>query len=362
MKKIKKTACVLAATLALATLGGCGKKDSVDPDKFIDKYSKMCDLGEYKGVEYTKYETVVTDEMLEQQIDSFLSQYATNEKVTSGKAKKGDIVNIDFVGTVDGVEFDGGSTMGGGYDLELGSNSFIDDFEDQIVGHEVGDSFDVEVTFPQDYGKEDLNGKDAVFAVTLNYITVVEKPEYNDDFIASNTDYATVDEYETSLRDNMEKTYADSDDNYNKTAIMNVVVDNTKISEYPEQEAQDLIDETVENVQEEADQAGYDLATYVTARYGFAGEDDFRTYVTELVEDYLKEKIVVCAIAKAENITVSKDEIKDYKQTMIEKTGLDEDDIDDYYDEEDIMYYAISEKVVNFLLENGKGVSPEEAE
>ena len=113
----------------------------------------------------------VTDEDISNYIDqNVLSNYATDEKVTDRAAADGDTVNIDYVGSVDGVEFDGGNTQGNGADLTLGSHSYIDDFEDQIVGHMPGESFDVTVTFPEDYGNEDLNGKEAVFKTTLNYI------------------------------------------------------------------------------------------------------------------------------------------------------------------------------------------------
>ena len=118
--------------------------------------------------------------------ENVLSQFATTEQVTDRAAEDGDTVNIDFVGSIDGVEFEGGSTQGSGYDLVLGSGAFIPGFEDQIVGHTPGESFDVQVTFPEDYGKEELNGKAAVFKTTLNYISVKVTPELSDEWVAEN--------------------------------------------------------------------------------------------------------------------------------------------------------------------------------
>lgn len=118
--------------------------------------------------------------------ENVLSQFATTEQVTDRAAENGDTVNIDFVGSIDGVEFEGGSTQGNGYDLVLGSGAFIPGFEDQIVGHTPGESFDVQVTFPEDYGKEELNGKAAVFKTTLNYISVKVTPELSDEWVAEN--------------------------------------------------------------------------------------------------------------------------------------------------------------------------------
>ena len=127
----------------------------------------------------------VSDASLNSYIDeNVLSQFATTEQVTDRAAEDGDTVNIDFVGSIDGVEFEGGSAQG--YDLVLGSGAFIPGFEDQIVGHTPGESFDVQVTFPEDYGKEELNGKAAVFKTTLNYISVKVTPELSDEWVAEN--------------------------------------------------------------------------------------------------------------------------------------------------------------------------------
>lgn len=129
----------------------------------------------------------VTDEDISNYIDqNVLSNYATDEKVTDRAAADGDTVNIDYVGSVDGVEFDGGNTQGKGADLTLGSHSYIDDFEDQIVGHMPGETFDVNVTFPDDYQATNLAGKDAVFATTLNYINEDVTPDLTDDWVSSN--------------------------------------------------------------------------------------------------------------------------------------------------------------------------------
>ena len=129
----------------------------------------------------------VTDQDISDYIDkNVLANYATDEQITDRAAADGDTVNIDYVGSIDGVEFDGGNTQGNGADLTLGSHSYIDDFEDQIVGHMPGETFDVTVTFPEDYGNEDLNGKEAVFKTTLNYIKESKNPDLTDDWVKDN--------------------------------------------------------------------------------------------------------------------------------------------------------------------------------
>ena len=150
----------------------------------------------------------VTDEDISSYIDqNVLSNYATDEQVTDRAAADGDTVNIDYVGSIDGVEFDGGNTQGNGADLTLGSHSYIDDFEDQIVGHMPGETFDVTVTFPEDYGNEDLNGKEAVFKTTLNYIKESKNPELTDDWVASNLgetmNLNNIDELDSYVKDTL---------------------------------------------------------------------------------------------------------------------------------------------------------------
>lgn len=355
-KRLKGLGCVLVLTMGLTMLSGCSKKvNGVDTEKMIEKYSALCTLGEYRGVEYVETKTEITDEMLQAEIDDFLADYATSEKKTSGTAEEGDNVNIDFVGSVDGVEFEGGSSNGAGYDLVLGSGRMIEGFEEQIIGHKVGEVFDIDVTFPEEYSSNpDLAGADAVFEITINYITITTPPDYTDEFIASNTDAANIEEYENSIRENLQERYKTSDENYNKSAVMTAVIDGSTINEYPEQEMQELIDKTISDVEARASESGYDLATYVAAMYGMSSEEAFREYVSSLAEDYMKEKIVVCAIAKAENISVEKKEADDYKKLMMESYGItDEEEFSEYYSDEDIVYYTLADKVVDFLLENG---------
>jgi len=290
---------VLCATMAV----GCSKSTKKMQEDMIDKYASYCQLGEYKDIAYEKTETEITDEVISSQVNYYLSSYAVTESVTTGTTKNGDTVNIDFLGTVDGVAFDGGSTDGMGYTLTLGAGTMIDGFEEQIVGHDVGETFDIEVTFPENYGNAELAGVDAVFEITINSIEVSTLPDYNDDFIAANTDYATVAEFEQAITDSIKE----SDDSANKTAIIDKIIATTTIEKYPEKEMQKLIDTTIKEVTDEASSYGYDLATYVSARYGMS-EEYFRNYVSGVAEDFMQEKIVICAIADAEGITVTEDE------------------------------------------------------
>ena len=357
-KQFRALGYVLSLALGMTMLTGCGKKvDGVDQQGMIDKYVAYCDLPDYKGLEYTETKSTVTDADVKNKIDSLLQQYATKTQVKEGTVADGDNVNIDFVGSIDGVEFEGGNSNGAGYDLTLGSGSMIPGFEDGIVGHKVGETFNIKATFPENYGKDELNGKEADFKITINYLTQTELPEYNDAFVASYTDATSILEYEDSVRKDLVEQYEQSDKSQNESAIMQVLVEKITYNEYPQQEMQDLIDKSIAQQEQAASSYGYSLGDYVTARYGFSDEDSFRQYIQGLAEDYIKEKIAVCAVAKDTGITVTKEEVDNYKKKIMDYYSYeDESKLEENYSSEDIVYYALAEKVVDFLLENGKGV------
>ena len=357
-KQFRALGYVLSLALGMTMLTGCGKKvDGVDQQSMIDKYAAYCDLPDYKGLEYTETKSTVTDADVKSKIDSLLEQYATKTQVKEGTVKAGDNVNIDFVGSLDGEEFEGGNSNGQGYDLTLGSGSMIPGFEDGIIGHKIGETFNIKATFPENYGKDELNGKEADFKITINYKTDTQLPEYNDEFVASYTDAASILEYEDSVRKDLVEQKDESDKSQNESAIMQVLVEKVTYNKFPEQDMQDLIDKSIAQQEQAASSYGYSLGDYVTARYGFQSEDDFRDYVKGLAEDYMKEKIAVCAVAKDAKITVSKEEVDNYKKKIMDYYSYeDESKLNENYSSEDLVYYALAEKVVDFLLENGKPV------
>lgn len=354
-KKLKTAGLVTVLTMGLALATGCSKNDKVDQNEMIEKYAGYCELGEYKGIEYEASNVEVTDEIIQAEINYLLSSYATNQEATTEPAELGDKVNIDYTGSIDGVEFEGGSTEGMGSEITLGSAGFIDDFEEQIVGHKAGETFDIEVTFPEDYGKEELNGKDAVFEITLNNVYKQVLPEYNDEFVAENTYFSTTAELEDAIRES----YAENDKSLNKNAVIEKVMDVSTVKEFPKQELENLIDTTIENVEEEASGYNMDVESYVKARYGVASMESFETYISGLAEDFLSEKIIICAIACEENITATDEEVEEEEKAMMESLGMTEEELYDVYTEEDVLYYALAEKVYDFLLENAVAVEAE---
>ncbi len=352
--KIRKISAVLVGAMILSALAGCGKKNEGSIEELQSKYGQYVTLGEYKGVEYTPAHTEVTDEDIQREIDSLISQNTIENKELDRAASMGDAVNIDYVGSIDGVEFEGGNTNGAGTQITLGNSGYIDNFDEQIVGHTPGDSFDVNVTFPEDYGKDELNGKAAVFATTLNYIVATPTvPEYDDVLVASATDYSTTAEFETAKREEMEQDNKESDLETDKATLVKKVLDSSNISEFPEQEVSDRVQKMIDNVSESAESNGIDLGTYLSY-YGF-DEDTFKSQVKSSVEEYIREKMIVLTIAEKEGVKASEEEVEAKKQELLDQTGLS--DIETLkstygYEDEDFSYEIIYKKIVDLIYNN----------
>lgn len=374
MRKLKKgCAIVLALALSMSLMTGCGDKGKSDDKKdtgtkteatatdaaddnsetigqLVDYYAQNVELGTYKGVEYTKTDVEVTDDEVQEQVDQFVDGLASFDKDTTSEAKIGDTVNIDYVGSVDGEEFEGGNTNGSGYDLVLGSGSFIDDFEDQIVGHKAGDTFVVKATFPENYGRDNLNGKEAEFETTLNYIKIDKPATYNDELVAANTDYKTTKEYEESVRESLKADKEASALALAQNDIMVKIINDSKINNMSTAEIQASADQIISSISAQAENYGMDYATYIKYYYGYEDEDEFAQQVYQICQESLKEKMVVCAIAKAENITVTDQEAEDYLNDYAKDNNVDVDSLKSSVSDLDIKYNALSYKVMNELL------------
>jgi trigger factor len=376
MRKFKKgCAVVVALALSMSFMTGCGdesKSGSLSSDtatatdaadsteeaeeqtieEYIAENAPKVELGQYIGVEYEDTKEEVTDDEVQEEIDSFVDGLATYEEDTESEAAEGDTVNIDFVGSVDGEEFDGGNTNGSGYDLVLGSGSFIDDFEEQIEGHKPGDTFTVSVTFPDDYGNEDLNGKDAEFETTLNYIKIDVPAVYSDELVANNTDYSTMEEYEAYVREELEEEKVEDALASAQNEIIVKIINDSVINDISTSEVQANVDSIISSLQSQADTYGIDYDTYIYYYYGYDDEDSFAEYVYEVCEESQKEKMVMCAIADAEGITISDEEAEEFLTNYAETNSVDVDTVRDSVTDLELKYSALSEKVMNFLVEN----------
>lgn len=391
MRRLKKgCAVVLAFALSMALMTGCGDKNGKDDtgkatstdavttessadsnsgtsatsfssiEDMVDKYAADVQLGDYKGITYEDKTEAVTDAEVQSKVDEFVDGLATFDKDTTSVAKEGDTVNIDFVGSVDGEEFEGGNSNGTGYDLVLGSGSFIDGFEDQIIGHKAGDKFTVTATFPENYGRDELNGKEAQFETTLNYIKIDKPATYNDELVAANTDYKTTAEYEAGVRKELEQDKADSALASAQNEIMVKVINNAVINNLSEADVQASANNLISSIKSQAETYGMDYATYIYYYYGYDDSDTFEEYAKSICEEAQKEKMVMCAIAKKENITITDEETDAYLNDYATKNSIDVDSLKSTLTDVECKYNALAKKVMDFLVENAKATEATE--
>ena len=258
------------------------------------------ELGEYKGLHVEKKEVEVTDEQVDAQIKDMMGRDAKMVVAEEGAViEKGDFAIIDFAGTVDGEPFSGGE--GKGYPLEVGSNSFIPGFEDQLVGLTKGDSTDVEVTFPEDYFVKDLAGKEAIFKVNIQDVKRKELPELNDEYVASKTDFKTVEELRANYKERMQKAAEANAKAEYEHELIDLAVANAKFS-VPEIMIEDKISQMVEEMKMSLESRKMSLDMYM--QYTGLDMAKIRENQRPVAEENVKTDLVLDAIAKAEDIQV----------------------------------------------------------
>lgn len=285
---------------------------NISDDGFIEgvKASDKVKLPDYKNIVVPKDEVAYSDEDMQEAIKEQLEQYQELDTTGSNEVEDGMKISLDYTGTIDGVAFDGGTAEG--YDLTIGSGSFIEGFEEQLIGHTVGeDAFDVNVTFPEDYSSEELQGKDAVFTCKINGI--YKNPAFDDNFVQEHLaeDAQTADEYRAFLTKNHEEIAK-------KNYVENYLKDNTIVVQYPGAFLKGL-----KSVKKYEDLQSYEQMNELYSQYYGEGFSSFEDYTGQTNEEYdnalietakeeAKNKLLIQAIAENEGITVSEDEFKAY--------------------------------------------------
>ena len=281
-------------------------------------------LGDYKGIEIDKVEVEVTDEDVQAELLNVQKQNARNIPVEDRAAKMDDEVTIDFEGFIDGEAFEGGK--GENYQLTLGSHSFIDTFEDQIVGKNIGEEFDVNVTFPEDYQADELAGKPAVFKCKLNGIKETELPELDDEFASEVSEFDTLDEYKADIKATLQVKKEKAAKNTKEGLVIDKIIENASM-EIPDP----MVDTTKEQMLNEfAQQLSYQGLS-VDQYFQFTGmtKEKFLETTTPEAERRIKSRLVLEAIAKTEDIQVSEDELNDELKKMAEMYQMDVEQLTD---------------------------------
>ena len=310
-------------------------------------------LGDYKGLEIEKQDTELTDDELQESIDHSLGHLAEMVVKEDGAVENGNTVNIDFSGSVDGEEFEGGQAEG--YDLEVGSGSFIPGFEEQLEGMKTGEEKDVVVTFPEEYHAEELAGKEANFKTKVNEIKYKDVPELNDE-IANELDSnaETVDEYKENLRKRLSEQKATEAENTEKEEAINKATENTTI-DIPEAMVNTELDRMIQEFGQRIQQQGLDLQTY----YQISGqnEDQLREQMKDDAEQRVKTNLTLTAIADAENVEVSDEDIDKELEKMSEQFNISVEDIKSTLGNTDIVKNDVRiQKVIDLLRDNAKYV------
>lgn len=312
-------------------------------------------LANYKGVEYTKVDTVVTDAEVEEKIAEFLKNYP--EKITDREIKKGDTVNIDYEGKKDGVAFDGGTAAG--YDLTIGSGRFIAGFEDGLIGKKPGETVDLNLTFPEDYHSEELKGAKVVFKVKINYIVGEAPKKLTDELVKENTEFATSADYELDIRKKLEESKKDAAKESMQREVIDKVVTESAVKSVPKA-AQDRYYEQIMNYWNNVStQYGIELKDLITNQFKLT-EEEFDKEVRDQAERSAKQLVVVRAIAEAEKIEVSDEEYKEALNTYYENSGakgtIDITAYETQVGKGNLMDLVLLDKVGAFIIENGKEV------
>ena len=347
MKK-KILAVMLAAALAGA-LAGCSGELSND----------YVTVTQYKGLEVPQPAPAeeVTDDMVEQVVQSNLAAYAQSEPVTDRAAEMGDTVNIDYTGYIDGEAFDGGSAEGA--DLELGSNSFIgatDDyegFEEQIVGHETGDEFDIKVQFPDPYTRNpDMSGTVADFHIVLNSISLQTTPELTDEWVKENSeDSETVEEYREEIRSQLEDSMQASVESELVDSVQTALMENIEVKEYPEDRVEELTQQMTDYYTQLAGLYGVELGEFVET-YLQTTEEDFNTQIDTQVRQSVALEEALKLIAEKQHLEPSEEEYQEAIAEYAEEAGFD--DVEEYtgqVGEDELKAAVLRDKVTDYLVD-----------
>ncbi|HVJ50311.1 trigger factor [Desulfitobacterium sp.] len=309
------------------------------------------ELGDYKGLNIEKTAAMITDEDVEADLKRKQEQYAkvlTLEE--EGTVENNDAVTIDFAGSVDGVPFEGGTAEG--YELTVGSASFIPGFEDQLIGVTLGQEVDVNVTFPEEYHVADLKGKDALFKVTVHKIKRKELAAIDDEFVKDVSDFETLDELKADVRDKLMKAAEQNAENEYRNAVVAKTVENASV-EIPEAMINVRIDSMVRDLEQNLSHQGLDLETY----FHFLGtsEQEMREKFRPQASENVKTELVLEAIGKVEGIEVSEEEVNEELEKLAKSYQTQADDLKQaLIARGELKMYGqslISEKTVNFLVE-----------
>lgn len=302
------------------------------------------EVKDYKGIEVEKVVNPVTDEDINKQLDALREKNVTVETVDDRAAENGDDVVIDFEGFKDDVAFEGGKAED--FTLSLGSGQFIPGFEDQIVGHNAGEDFDINVTFPDEYQVKELAGAPAVFKIKLKSISKKVMPELDDDMVKDSTEFDTVDEYKADVKKKLEEANEKHADSEVEAKIFDKVIENMT-AEIPQVMFDNRVNEMISELEQRLAPQGISLDLYM--QYTGQTIDTVKKAYAEQAEKQVKLRLALEKIAKLENIEVTEDELKAEFDKLAEAYKLDVDQIRQFIHDDDLKKDIAVGKAVDLI-------------
>ena len=333
------------------------EKDSTDTDTketdssgenrlvSVKDVSKYVTIGEYKGLELTRTSQPVTDDDVQAEINYNLED--NGSEVKDGTVENGDTVTINFTGTIDGKEFDGGSAED--YELVVGDGEMIDGFEDGIVGMKSGETKELDLTFPDDYYEESVAGKAVVFKVTLQKFT--RPAELTDEWVAENTEYKTVDEYREAVKPQLEDTAVQTADYELYSDAWNEVQAASEIKDYPKEDV-DAAKKSYQELNEKyVKDAGMEMADFLESQ-GMS-EEDYESECQQYAESKVEQNLIVQGIMDAEGLSIDDEETQKLKDDLIKEYGFASiDEMIETYGEQEVNESLALLRVERFIVDN----------
>ncbi len=316
-------------------------------------------LGQYKGIEVEKAEYTVSDDEVEHQLEHILEDNARWVEVEDRAVENGDLVSLDYAGSVDGEAFPGGTAEN--YSLEIGSGHFIPGFEEQLVGMSIGEEKDITVTFPEEYHAEDLKGKEAVFHVKIHEIKEKELPELDDEFAKDISEFETLDEYKADLKQKLQKSADDNARTAMENQLIQKICDNAEV-DIPQVMVENEVDNLVREMEFNLQYSGLNLERYLEMTN--TSIEDFRAQFNDRAYNRVKTQLVLESVTKAENISVTEDDLEEEYARMAEQYGRDIEEIKKNFST-NVQYIEdtiLAKKTVDMLMAEAVFVEKQETE
>ena len=320
----------------------------------VDLYPVVT-LGQYKGLEAVKPVVAISDEDVDKELESVRKRNARQVSVDDREARMGDTAKIDFDGFLNGERFDGGKAEG--YSLELGSNSFVPGFEDQIVGMKVGEEKDINITFPEDY-VENLAGKDVVFKVKLHDLTMAELPELDDEFAGDNG-FDTLADYRANIREELEKKASEKAESEFRSEVMRQAAENLTVT-IPESMIADKTEEILRNYAANFGVNSRDMSLDQLKQ--MMGVDDamINNTIRPAAEFQVRNDLLLEAVIKAENIETTEEENREYLNKVAESIGAKAEEVEKYFGMDYIAEEQKKEKASTLIIDSAVAKAPEQ--